>query len=112
MTSTIIETSQSINEQKEDIKKLRNLHVLSKCIYSSHIIEKHTKNTVNNYQTKTQKEEKLNPKQQEHKYTITIPYIKGVEVLKGKLNEINIKVFLSYPNKLQTKCTNNLKQKS
>ena len=110
MTSTIIETSKSINEQKEDIKKLRNL--LSKSNYSSHIIEKHIKNTINNQQTKKQKEEKLNPKQQEYKYTITIPYIKGVEVLKRKLNEINIKVFFSYPNKLQTQLTNNLKQNS
>ena len=110
MTSTIIETSKSINEQKEDIKKLRNL--LSKCNYPCHIIEKHIKNTINNQQTKRQKEEEFNPKQQEYKYTFTIPYTKGVEVLKGKLNEINTKVFFSYPNKLQTQCTNNLKQNS
>ena len=110
MTSTIIETSKNINEQKEDIKKLRNL--LSKSNYSCHIIEKHIKNTINNHPTKKQKEEKLNPKQQEYKYTITIPYTKGVEVLKRKLNEINIKVFFSYPHKLQTQCTYNLKQNS
>ena len=110
MTSTIIETSKSINEQKEDIKKLRNL--LLKCNYPCHIIEKHIKNTINNHQTKKQKEEKLSPKQQEYKYIITISYIKGVEVLKRKLNEINIKVFFSYLNKLQTQSTNNLKQNS
>ena len=39
MTSTIIETSKSINEQKGDIEKLRSL--LSKCNYPCHIIEKH-----------------------------------------------------------------------
>ena len=110
MTFTIIETSKNINEQKEHIKKLRNL--LSKSNYSSHIIEEHIRNTINNHETKKQIEEKLKSKQQEYKYTITILYIKGVEVLKRKLNEINIKVFFSYPNKLQTQCTNNLKQNS
>ena len=110
MTFTIIETSKNINEQKEDIKKLRNL--LSKSNYSSHIIEEHIQNTINNHQTKKKTEEKLKSKQQEYKYTITILYIKGAEVLKRKLNEINIKVFFSYPNKLQTQCTNNLKQNS
>ena len=60
MTPTTIETSKSINEQKEDIKKLRNL--LSKSNHPSHTIEKHIKNTINNHQTKKQQEEKSNLK--------------------------------------------------
>ena len=46
------------------------------------------------------------------KATLTLPYVPGIEVLKRRLGKINIKLYFSYPNKLQSKFNRSLKTTS
>lgn len=52
-----------------------------------------------------------NPKP-EMQYSVCLPYVPGIEVLKRKLNKYNIQTYFSYKNKLQTLCTNIIKPQS
>ncbi|CAF2648494.1 unnamed protein product [Rotaria sp. Silwood2] len=108
MTSKIIETSKNPIHQEEDLNKLKQ--ILMKSDYPKQIVEKHIMNTIKTGNTKLDKQQ--NNKNKTPNYTITLPYVPGIDVLKRKLEKLNIKIYFSYPNKIQTTCTNIIKPKS
>ena len=91
----------SINnlEQQEDVNTLVN--ILKQSDYPQKEIQHIIKNTLSkhdNLQPKN-KVDKKDPKKL--KYSITVPYTPGIEILKRKLMKLNIDIFFSYPNKLR-----------
>ena len=109
MTSKIIETSKDSANQQEDLNKLRTL--LMKSDYPNHIIEKHMKESIKSTTSTTNR--KLNEDNKDKmKHQNTLPVMNGIEVLKRKLEKLNIKVFFSYPKKIKSACTNLIENKS
>ena len=109
MTSKIIETSKDSGNQQEDLKELKTL--LIKSDYPNHFIEKHMKESIKPTTNTTNKELNENNKDK-MKHQITLPFMNGIEVLKRKLEKLNIKVFFSYPKKIKSACTNPIENKS
>ena len=62
-------------------------------------------NTYDN-NTKTQL---TNKKNEEMKLSLCLPYTRGMEVLKRKLEKLKIKLFFSYPRKLNSLVCSNMK---
>ena len=106
MTTRIMETTKEKNEQKQDLDRLKTM--LIKSNYPRHIIEKNIENALI---TSTPEENQNNAKKEE-KYCITLPYVKGIEVLRRKLADINIKLYFSYPSKIQSTCTDSIENES
>ncbi|CAF4373234.1 unnamed protein product [Rotaria sp. Silwood2] len=96
MTQRIIQTTKDAKEQQEDLNKLRKMLINSN--YPMKEIEKLIKETCET--SSTNKSSTSNNK--EFKFTISLPYVPGIEVLKRKLEKLNIKLYFSYPNKIQT----------
>jgi predicted GIY-YIG superfamily endonuclease len=124
MTAKIIETSKDTLNQQEDLNKLRAL--LIKSNYPNHIIEKYIRESVrsttniinnnkqndNNNNNNNKNNNNSNNNNNKMKYQITLPFVNGIEILKRKLEKLNIKVFFSYPKKIKSACTNPVEQKS
>jgi hypothetical protein len=117
MTTRILETTQNDKDQKEDLNKLKNM--LSNSSYPSKEIEKlikqacqefkSTKNN-NNNNDNDNNTSSLNNDNEETKYSLSLPYVPGMEVLKRKLEKkLKIKLYFSYPNKLQSHFNRSLK---
>jgi hypothetical protein len=115
MTKRILETTQDDNDQKEDLNKLKNM--LLKSNYPLKEIEKlikqaceefnSNKNIDNDNYTTTSN---LNNDKEEMKYSLSLPYVPGMEVLKRKLEKnLKIKLYFSYPYKLQSHFNRSLK---
>ncbi|CAF1033027.1 unnamed protein product [Rotaria magnacalcarata] len=101
MASRINQTTRNSTEQQEDLQKLAIMlensdypkREINKLIQESLRNTKLTSSTTTNAETKTQKEKNF-------KYMITIPYVPGAEVLKRRLEMLDIQVFFSYPQKI------------
>jgi hypothetical protein len=53
-----------------------------------------------------------NKQKVETKFSLSLPYVKGMEVLKRKLEKIGIKLYFGYPLKLKSLVTSNMKPQS
>ena len=100
MASRIIQTSKDIIEQQDDLEKLKKM--LRKSNYPSHEVDKQINSILSAPPVNEKKQEKEDDKM---KYCISLQYVQGIEVLKRKLEKLNIKVYFSYPNKIQTACS-------
>jgi hypothetical protein len=114
MTTRILETTQDDKDQIEDLNKLKTMLLNSN--YPLKEIEKLIKqacqefksNKNNNNDTSTQ-----NNNKEEFKYSLSLPYVPGMEVLKRKLEKkLKIKLYFSYPYKLQSQFNRLLKTPS
>ena len=107
MATRIIETSKDPREQHEDLNKLRRMLLNSN--YPAHEVNQRIADTMGAVSGKTTETEN---KKSEFKYTISLPYVDGIGVLKRKLENLKIKVFFSYPNKIQSACSSSMKPQS
>jgi hypothetical protein len=106
MTKRIIQTTKDANEQQEDLIKLKNMLINSN--YPIKEIEKLMKEAC---QTSNEND---SPKtnNNEFKFSISLPYVPGIEVLKRRLEKLKIKLYFSYPNKLQSYFNRSMKIQS
>ena len=96
MATRIKDTTKDKDQLKEDTEKLKQ--ILRNSNYPEREIQNTIKKAIQNDDTSPTK-----PKEKEKfKYMITLPYTPGMEPLKKKLNELNINLFFSYPNKIQS----------
>jgi hypothetical protein len=103
MTTRIIQTTEDSEEQKEDLLQLKKM--LLKSNYPPGEIEKLIKQTCESINPKSDvnKTKDQNNTNQNTNYSLCLPYVPGFEVLKRKLEKkLNIKLYFSYPNKLQS----------
>jgi hypothetical protein len=106
MATKIIETSKEPREQQEDLNKLRRMLLNSN--YPAHEINQMIADTMK----RASNQNTVKDKKDAFKYTISLPYANGIGVLKRKLENLKIKVFFSYPNKIQSTCTSSMKPQS
>ncbi|CAF5064803.1 unnamed protein product, partial [Rotaria sp. Silwood1] len=102
MTKRILQTTKDAKEQKEDLNTLRNILINSN--YPIKEIERLMKEAC-----KTSEVTNYSIKNNEFKYSISLPYVPGIEVLKRRLEKLKIKLYFSYPNKLQSCLNQSLK---
>jgi predicted GIY-YIG superfamily endonuclease len=108
MASRIIQTTKNTTEQQQDLEKLRDM--LQKSDYPSHEIDRNIQSVLRS--TGIKDEPRKEEEDGDFKYCITMPYVHGIGVLKRKLERLKIKVYFSYPNKIQSACTSSLKPRS
>ena len=102
MLNRIMETTSNKEELKQDINKLNN--ILENSNYPPKLIQQITMDTLTAKTIKRREnQQKTATENQDHKeYIMYLPYVPGIEVLRRKLSKINIKLYYSYPNKLQS----------
>ncbi|CAF3780612.1 unnamed protein product [Rotaria sp. Silwood1] len=108
MASRIIQTTRNTTEQQEDLQQLTTMLINSN--YPEKEIRKliqESLKTANSTSTTTTDTDQT-PTDMQSKYTITIPYVPGAEVLKRRLEKLQIKVFFSYPNKIKSYFNSNI----
>jgi hypothetical protein len=117
MTTRILETTQDDNDQKEDLNKLKNMLLNSN--YPPKEIDKLIKqaceefNTNKINQNQTTNQDNKNNDNDAFKLSLLLPYVPGMEVLKRKLEKnLKIKLYFSYPYKLQSQFNRTLKTPS
>ncbi|CAF1290674.1 unnamed protein product [Didymodactylos carnosus] len=106
MATRILKTTKEAGEQKEDLQKLKQMLLNSN--YPLKEIDKLIKQSCesnNRHRTSNKKDE-------ETKYSVSLPYVPGMEVLKRKLEKLKIKLYFSYPNKIQSHFNRTLKEPS
>ncbi|CAF5130122.1 unnamed protein product, partial [Rotaria sp. Silwood1] len=98
MATRIIQTTGDAEEQKEDLFKLKKMLLNSN--YPLHEIEKLIKQACENINSTSIKSNTTN---QNINYSLCLPYVPGLEVLKRKLEKkLKIKLYFAYPNKTQS----------
>ncbi|CAF3315909.1 unnamed protein product [Rotaria socialis] len=117
MTTRILETTQDNIDQQEDLNKLRNM--LLKSNYPLKEIEKLIKQTCQEFKSNKNKSNDKNDdtagqikdkNNDEFICSLTLPYVPGMEALKRRLEKkLKIKLFFSYPYKLQSQFNQSLK---
>ena len=114
MTTRILETTQDNNDQKEDLNKLKNM--LLKSNYPLKEIEKLIKQACEAFNSNKNINDNNNDTTSNHinnkeemEYSLSLPYVPGMEVLKRKLEKLKIKLYFSYPHKLQSHFNRSLK---
>ena len=105
MASRIAQTTKDPVEQREDLDKLREM--LGKSNYPSNEIEQHIISAMRSTKDMSKQED-----EEEMKHCISLPFMHGIGVLKRKLEQLKIKVFFTYRNKLQSICTTAIKPRS
>ena len=110
ITTRIINTTKDNVQQQQDLEKLKDM--LKKSKYPLQMIEKtitESMKNINNTHTIT---ETNNNRKDETELILTLPYAPGMEVLKRKLEKLKIKLYFSYPKKLNSLVTNSIKPES
>ncbi|CAF5009225.1 unnamed protein product, partial [Rotaria sp. Silwood1] len=98
MATRIIQTTGDAEEQKEDLFKLKKMLLNSN--YPPHEIEKLIKQACENINSTSIKSNTTN---QNINYSLCLPYVPRLEVLKRKLEKkLKIKLYFAYPNKIQS----------
>jgi predicted GIY-YIG superfamily endonuclease len=117
MITRVIEATKNNEQQKEDINKIKQM--LIKSNYPRDKIEKSIQNVLrssaNNNNTNNNQQPINNKKEKEKGkflYSMTLPYAPGIEILKRKLEKLKIKLYFSYPNKINSSLNSNIKSKS
>ncbi|CAF1126020.1 unnamed protein product [Adineta steineri] len=106
MTTRILHTTKETEEQKDDLEKLKIMLLNSN--YPPNEIEHLIKQTCQEFNNPKEKTKKKN----DMKYILCLPYVRGIEVLKRKLEKLKIQLYFSYPNKLQSSFNQSLKTQS
>ncbi|CAF1371595.1 unnamed protein product, partial [Rotaria sp. Silwood1] len=110
MTTRILETTQNNKNQKEDLNTLKNILLNSN--YPLKETEKLMKHGCEEYKCNNNNNDMSNQNNsnEEMKYSLSLPYVPGMEVLKRKLEkQLKIKLYFSYPYKLQSQFNRTLK---
>ena len=115
MATRITNITKNTQQQNEDLGKLHDMLYKSK--YPKHLIESTIQQVLkqninknkNNPTTTTEIIQPENKKNDNTYFNLTLPYVPGIEVLKRKLIKLNIKLYFSYPKKLQCLTTSNIK---
>ena len=112
MATRIINTTRNNNQQLEDLNKLKEMLIKSK--YPMNLIEKSIQNCLqqNNSYDNNKKTQLTNKKDEEMKFSLCLPYARGMEMLKRKLEKLHIKLFFSYSRKLNSLIYSNMKPQS
>ena len=110
MATKIIKTTKNPINQQKDLNKLRE--ILIKSEYRLEIINKNIMNVIKTTINQLNKDIETKKKDSMMKHKITLQFVEGINVLKRKLEKLNIKVYFSYPKKIQTLSTNIIKPKS
>ncbi|CAF1569088.1 unnamed protein product [Rotaria sp. Silwood1] len=111
MTERIINTTRNKEQQEIDLNVLRKMFIKSD--YSKELIEKTIQKCLQtNINQQNLNELNNNKPKPETKLTLSLPYVKGIEVLKRKLEQIGVKLYFSYPLKLKSLATLNIKPQS
>ncbi|CAF5068029.1 unnamed protein product [Rotaria sp. Silwood1] len=107
MTSRIITTSKHTYHQQQDLQTLKKM--LKNSDYPKKEVNKLIEQTIRsinqplNVQVKNKKE---------YLYSVVIPYVPGVEILKRRLEKLKIRVFFSYKNKIKSFFNSCIKQEN
>ena len=113
MTEKIINTTKNNEQQKEDLKPISDMLIKSKYprYLINNVIKIYLKQANNNILSNTDASQSSenNKNKSDIKYTLTLPYVNGIEVLKCKLEKLNIKLYFSYPKKLNPLLTSTIK---
>lgn len=106
MTTKIIDITKNGNQQQEDLNQLKEMLIKSK--YPRHLIG----NTIQTCLRNSTTIQPIQTKEKETEIILSLPYVKGMEVLKRKLEKLKIKLYFSYPKKLNSLVTSNIKSQS
>jgi predicted GIY-YIG superfamily endonuclease len=111
MANMIIETTRKKDEQIQDLNKLNEILINSN--YPPEIAQKliteALRSTPKNSITKNTT---THNQDQKDEHILCLPYVPGIEILKRRLAKLNIKLFYSYPNKLQSTLNSSVKRNS
>ena len=113
MTEKIINTTKNNEQQKEDLKTISDMLIKSK--YPRHLVDNIIKTCLKQANdnilssTGASQSSENDKNKNDIKYTLTLPYVNGMEVLKRKLEKLNIKLYFSYPKKLNSLLTSTIK---
>jgi uncharacterized FlaG/YvyC family protein len=114
MTNKIINTTRNGIQQKEDLNKLNDMLIKSK--YPKYLIDNTIqaclKQVTNNTKQTTNTTQTAQTKKNDMEYILSLPYVNGMEVLKRKLEKLKIKLYFSYPKKLNSLVTSTIKPQS
>jgi uncharacterized FlaG/YvyC family protein len=114
MATKIINITKNKKQQQEDLNKLKDMLVKSK--YPKYLIENSIQtclkqNPINTTATPTTTQP-TKTKENNTEFSLSLPYVKGMEVLKRKLEKLKIKLYFSYPKKLNSLITSTIKPQS
>ncbi|CAF3642972.1 unnamed protein product [Rotaria sp. Silwood1] len=110
--------TRNLNEYKLDIKWFRKPAASDRFLnfysnYPKGLIEKTIQKCLQiSINQQNLNELNNNKPKPETKVTLSLPYVKGIEVLKRKLEQIGVKLYFSYPLKLKSLTTLNIKPQS
>ena len=109
MTRRIVDTTKDSDEQQQDLKKLKE--ILLKSNYPNKEVEKIIQETLREHSDNSAPNPK-SQKEDQTKYTLTLPYYPDIEVLKHRLEIFKIKLYFSYGKKLSSLLPSNKKMES
>ena len=107
MVRRIVSTTTNAKQQQEDLKQLKNMLLKSK--YPKTIIEKTIQQSLLEKKQSTTINQRLEKTDPEQQLTLHLPYKNGMEVLKRKLEKVGVKLYFTYPIKLKSLTTTNIK---
>ena len=110
MTYRIINTTRNIEQQQQDLDRLKQMLVKSR--YLTQLIERSFQKCLRKSNDQSSSNGSENIQKTETKFSLSLPYVKGIEVLKRKLEKIGIKLYFGYPVKLKLLVTSNMKPQS
>ncbi|CAF1340803.1 unnamed protein product [Rotaria sp. Silwood1] len=103
MTKRIIHTTKDATEQQKDLKKLKDIFINSN--YPIKEIDRLMTEACNISNTNNSSTTNTN----DFKFSISLPYVPGIEVLKRRLEKLKIKLYFSYPQKIQSYVNRSMK---
>jgi len=110
MTRRIINTTRNNEQQQIDLNTLKQMFIESN--YPKELIEKTIEKCLQKSFNQSDLNKLNNKQKPETKFILSLPYVKGMEVLKRKLEQIGIKLYFSYPLKLKSLITSNMKHQT
>ncbi|CAF0943668.1 unnamed protein product [Didymodactylos carnosus] len=106
MTTRILQATKDGSEQKEDLEILKQMLLNSK--YPVKQVEKLVQEACQSGNGNSNSLKKTD----DFKFSLSLPYVPGIEVLKRRLEKLKVKLYFSYPSKLQSHFNRNLKTPS
>lgn len=100
MSARIMDATQDKSQQREDLNTLRNMFIKSN--YPQRQIDKLIQDSLRERTNTTQPTSTTPKDSDEMKCCLSLPYAPGMEVLKRRLEKLNIKLYFSYNRKLSS----------
>jgi len=110
MVQRIINTTTNNEHQQQDLDILKQM--LFKSSYPKQLVERTIQKCLQKSRNLLNSNDPDNQQRVETKFILSLPYVKGMEVLKRKLEKIGIKLYFGYPLKLKSLATSNIKPQS